>query len=256
MRRRRLFGLSAAGALLFLLIHRGADFGAITWGVVSLAVVAVAAVSFRFITRGSGSDLGLCAPSGLPAVAGWALFLAVGGHVAHRVGGDQGWPSAAAASDGARSGSPVALATALVAVAVTCVATELVRLGLLHRGIRDAVIGTTGRWGAFSAGVAAQVAALLLAGFAAGPHVTAVFCVVVASLAYEFTGSLWAPVAGQALHAALYFGGTAPPDVTSASTGPVTIVAIIAIPATSLLVACFLCIALGSTNRIAAVTTG
>lgn len=252
--RRRLFALAATGLALFALIHRAAFIGALTWALVAAAAVAVSAVSYRLITRGSGSDLGLCGPFHTRSAIVWVLVIAVGGHTVQALTSPGAWqPVDAALRQVTASTEPVTLIAAIVAVAITSVAAEFVRLGLIHRGIRDAAIGATGRWIAVGLGITAQLAVLILTGFVQREQVaTAVFCVITASIAYELTGSFWVPALGQSLHAAFYLAlaGIVEPG---APTVAVTVLALLVIPALALLLAVSLGRTLGTTSRIAAV---
>ncbi len=247
--------LAATGLILLVAQYRSALSSALTWTLISIAVIAVGAYAFRLITRGSGGDLGLCEHVPWLRATAWVLLVGGGGYAVQTLTTSTEWPDVDTAlvrvADTGGGLQPVALAVAFAAVAVTSVAAAFVCLGMVHRGIRDAFMSHTGHWVAVALGVVAQLLVLLLTDFVQPAQLAAVtFSVTTASLAYELTGALWVPAVGVALHGTLYVAFS---DLLASPAPSVSVLALVAVPVTALLLVWWVCKALGTRNRISAV---
>ena len=275
VRRRRLAGLTLAGLLLMVVLSRTPLVGA--WGApilagLSLAVAAVAATAYRLITHGSGRDLGLCPHVGWRPALTWILVVAAGAHAIHRLeplGASP--PPAAGHSTGhtrhlwgivsdvltRRTANGEGLSTTLVllvAMVLVVVTGGFVMQGMIHRGVRDSVIGSTGRPIAVFCGIAVQLALLAALGVVPTWLIpTAAFVVVISSIAYEFTGALWVPVVGQVLHGALCLTLPGLGENVLGLPAVGLIVAVVLASASAFLASCSLGRLLGTRIRIAAV---
>ena len=247
--------LAATGLVLLVAQYRSSLSSALTWTVISVAVIAVGAYAFRLITRGSGGDLGLC--ERVPWLRGtaWVLLIGGGGYAVQALTTSTAWPDVDTAlgrvADTGADLQPAALAVAFAPVAVTSVAAAFVCLGMVHRGIRDASMSLTGHWAAVTLGVIAQLLVLLLTDFVhPGQLAAAAYSVTTASLAYEFTGALWVPAVGVALHGTLY---VALSELLAPQELSVSALALVAVPVTALLLVSWVGKALGTRHRIATV---